>query len=66
MVSADKAHAVRVPNLECKEQQERLDGVKAAVNEVAHEQVVSARALASNLEEFHQVVELTVNVSADL
>jgi len=40
--------------------------VEASVNEISHENVVGLRAVASNFEEFHQVVELSVNVTADL
>ena len=49
MVSTDQAHAIRVANLECKQKQEGFDRVEAPINEVTHEQVVSARAFATDL-----------------
>ena len=42
-----------------------FDRVVAAVDIVAHEQVVGVRRFAADSEELDQVVELTVNVSAD-
>ena len=53
-------------HLEGEEEEKRLDAVEASVDEVSHEQIVGVRAFASNLEQFHQVVELTVDVTADL
>jgi len=66
VVSPDEGNAVGVPDLEGHEEQEGLDAVEATVHEVTHEEVVGLGALSSHIEELNQVVELTVNVSANL
>ena len=52
------------PHLEGQEQQKGLHAVEAAVHEVPHEEVVGLRAVAPNLEQLHEVVELAVDVAA--
>ena len=66
MISSDESDSLGVAHLESQQEQERLDRVVASIDEITHEQVVGVGALASNLEELHQVVELSVNVTADL
>jgi len=50
--------------LQREQQQEGLYAVVAAVHEVAHEQVVGLRAVAADLEQLHEVVELPMDVAA--
>ena len=64
MIAADEGDAVGVADFEAEEEQERFEGVEATVDEVAHEEVVGVRHVAANAEEFHQVVELAVDVAA--
>lgn len=66
MVTADERDAVGVSNFEREEQQEGLDAVESAVDEVAQKQVRRVRHLAAHFEQLHQIVVLTVNVAADL
>ena len=66
VVAADERHALRVAHLEREQQQEGLDRIKAAVDKVAHEEVVRLGHVATDLEELLQVVELAVDVAADL
>jgi len=66
VVAADERDAVGVAHLEREQQQERLDAVVAAVHKVAQEDVVRVGALAAHLEQLNQVVELPVDVAADL
>ena len=54
----------RQTRLQREQQQEGLDAVVAAVHEVAHEQVVGLRAVAADLEQLHEVVELPMDVAA--
>mmetsp|Transcript_111600 Transcript_111600/g.326405 ORF Transcript_111600/g.326405 Transcript_111600/m.326405 type:complete len:216 (-) Transcript_111600:149-796(-) len=65
VVASDERDPVCIPHLECQQQEERLHAVESAVHEVAHEEVIGIRAVSANLEEFHQVIELAVNVAAD-
>ena len=66
VVAADQRDAVGVANLEREQQQEGLDRVEAAVDEIAHEEIVCVGHVAADLEELLQVVKLPVNVAADL
>lgn len=53
-------------DLEGEQQQEGLDTVEAAVDEVAHEQVVGVWHIAAHLEQLTEVIELTVDVATNL
>ena len=64
MVAADEGDAVGIADFEAEEKQEGFERVKAAVDEVAHEEVVGIRHVATDSEELHQVVELAVDVAA--
>mmetsp|Transcript_7045 Transcript_7045/g.18173 ORF Transcript_7045/g.18173 Transcript_7045/m.18173 type:complete len:311 (+) Transcript_7045:154-1086(+) len=57
-------YPVRVPHLECQEQEKGFHRVQAPVDEVTHEQVVRARAVAAHFEELQHVEKLPVNVAA--
>jgi hypothetical protein len=52
-----------VPHLECQQQQEGFYAVEAPVHEVPHEEVVGLGAVTPNLEQLHQVIELTMDVA---
>ena len=64
VVAADEGDAVGVADFEAEEEQEGFERVEAAVDEVAHEEVVGVRHVAADAEELHQVVELAVDVAA--
>ena len=66
VVASDERDAVGVAHLEREQQQKRLDRVEAAVDEVTHEEVVGVGHVTAHLEELLEVVELAVNVAADL
>ena len=66
VVAPDEGDAIGVAHLEGKEEEEGLDGVVAPVDEVAQEEVVLVGALASDLEQLDQVVELAVDVATYL
>ena len=66
VVAADERDAVGVAHFECEEQQECLDRVEPAVDEIAHEKVVGVGAVVADEEELLEVVELAVDVAADL
>ena len=65
VVAAQDGDAVRVADFERDEQGDGLDGEVAAVYVVAHEEVVGVWVWPADFEEFHQVVELAVDVAAD-
>ena len=51
---------------ECEEKEECLDRVEPSVDEVAHEEVVRVRNISANFEQLLEVVELAVDVAANL
>ena len=56
VVAAQDSHAVAVPHLERDEQRRRLDRVVAAVDVVAHEEVVRVGGRAPDAEELEEVL----------
>ena len=66
VISSNQGNTLRVSHLEGQQQEEGLYGVVASVDEVTHEEVVGIWALTTDLEELHQVVELSVDITADL
>ena len=52
-------------NLESDEEGDGLHAVVASVHVVPHEQIVGVRRLAPDLEQLHEVVELTVDISTN-
>lgn len=53
-------------HLQSKEKKKCLDRVKASVNEISKEQVVSLRAITSDFEKLLHVIKLTMDVAAYL
>ena len=50
-------------HLQRKQEQESLHTVKAAINKVAHEEVVCLGTLTTHFEQFHEVEELSMDVT---
>ena len=65
MVTAEDGDSVREAHLECNKKRHSLNTVVAAIDVVAHEQVVGVRGLSTNLEQLTQVMELTMDVTAN-
>lgn len=66
VVSAQQRQAVRVAQLQREQQQEGLHAVVPTIHVVSHEEIVCVGTVATDEEEFFQIIELPVNVSADL
>lgn len=64
MVSTKNGDAVLVTDLEGDKQRHSLHGIVPTVNIITHEEVVCVGGLPSNAEQLHQIVELSMNVSA--
>lgn len=64
MVPPNERYPVWIPDFEAKEQEKGFERVETSVNEIAHEEVICIRDIAANTKQFHQVVELTVDISA--
>ena len=65
MVPAQDRNPILEAHFEADEEGDGLYGVVAAIDVISHEEVVCVWRFATNSEEFHQVVELTVDVSAN-
>jgi len=65
VVSSKDSKSILKADLESDEKSDSLDGVVAAIDVVTHEEVVGVGRLTTNLKQFSQVVELTVNVTTD-
>ena len=66
VVAANERDTVGVANFEGKEKKKCFDTVKTSIDKIAHKEVVCIGAFAAHFEEFVQVVELSVNVAANL
>ena len=65
VVTSEDGDPVPVAHFEADQQSDGLDRVVASVDVIPHEQVVRVWGIASNLEELHQVVELSMDITAD-
>ena len=64
VISSQQRHVRGPARFQQHQQRERLQTVVSAIDEVAHENVIRPRHLSAGLEQFHQVVKLSVNVTA--
>ena len=65
MISSQDCDSLAEADLEGDQEGDGLHAVVAPVHVVPHEEIVCVGRLSADLEEFHQVVELTMNISAD-
>ena len=65
MVASKDGESVFEADFQRNEESYSLDRVVATVNIIAHEQVVGVGRLSANLEQLSEVVELSMDVSAD-
>lgn len=64
MVPSYQCDSIWVSDLEAEEEHEALEGVEAAIDEVAHEEVVGVGNIAAHTEQLHQIVELAMYIAA--
>ena len=64
VVSSQNRDTVLETDLEADQQAHGLDGVVASIDIVSHEQVVGVWGLSAHLEKLHQIVELSMHVTA--
>lgn len=65
MVSSKNGNSISESNLEQYKKSYRLERIIASINIVSHKQVVGVRRKPSNSEEFHEIVILSMDVSAN-
>jgi hypothetical protein len=66
VVAPDQYNPVRVPHFQCQQQQERFHTVETAIDEIPKKQVIRFWALATDSEKFLEVVELPMDITANL
>ena len=65
VVAPQDSDSILIAHLERDEQSDCLDTIIAAIDVVAHKEVVRVGRLTSNLEKLAQIMELAVNVAAN-
>lgn len=65
MVSPEQPERLRVMNLERPQVEDALDTEVASVDVVSQEEIASLSGVATNFEKLHQIVVLSVDISAD-
>lgn len=65
MVATEQSDAIRVARLQRKEQLDTFDAEVAAIHVVAHENVFGVRHISAETEKLAQVIELTMDISAN-
>ena len=65
MIAPQQSYSVFISDFQGQEQEECLDDISASVYIVAEEDVVGVGRVASYLEQFEQIVELTVDISTN-
>lgn len=66
MVATNEDDLIRVANFQRQEKEEGFNAVVATIDKVAQEEVVCLGNIAPHFEELHQVVELTMDIPANL
>ncbi len=65
VVTSENGDSILEAHLKSDQKRDSLDRVVATIDVVTHKEVVGVGRLSSNLEELAQIMELTVNVTAD-
>ena len=65
VISSEEGNMSWVLEFEAEEKLESLNRVESSINKVSHEDISSVRDLSSLVEQFEEVVELTVDVTTD-
>ena len=66
MVASNQSYSLWIAHFEGNQQQKCFNRVRPSVDKVAHEKIICVRALTTHLEQFLQVVELSMNVTTNL
>jgi len=65
VIATENRNALRIPNLQGDKQSHSLHREIATIDVVAHEEIIGIWVGSANLEQLHQVMELTVYISAN-
>jgi hypothetical protein len=65
MISPEEEDGIRVPDLERPEVENTLDAKVTSINIISQEKVSGSGGIAANLEKFHKIIILSVDVATD-
>lgn len=65
MISSDQRHSVGVAYFDGQQEKERFHRIESSVHKVTHKEIVGFRDFSTDSEEFHEVKELAMDVTAD-
>lgn len=65
VVATKEKERVRVPDLQCPEVEDALDGKVAAVDVIAQKEVAGVCGVATDFKELHEIIVLAVDIAAD-
>jgi hypothetical protein len=66
VIASNQGDPIGVPDLECQKQQEGFNTVISPIDKVSQKEIILVGAFSSHFEKFHQVIKLSMNVSAYL
>ena len=66
VISTQKGDVIRVTKLQQNHQKDCLQAIVPTVHKVSQKQIVDIGTIPTHFKEFDQIVELTVNISANL
>ena len=65
VISSQDGDSAWVSHLQGDQEGHGLDGVVSSINVISHEEIVVVGKLSSNFEEFFQIIELSMNITAN-
>ena len=65
VITSQDSNPVSVSNFQCNQQCDRFDWVVSTIDVITHKQVIGIRAVATDLEQLDQIVELPMDVSTN-
>ena len=65
MIASDECDSVGISDFQGQQEQEGLHTIEASIHEIAQKQVVDFGTVIPHFEQLHQIIELSMDVSAD-
>ena len=65
VVASGQVHPLRIADFQSHQKRDGLNGVVTSIDEISHEKIIGEGRVASDGEKFDEIVELSVDVSAD-
>ena len=65
MISPNQSNLIPIPNLQRQKQKESLYRMEPPIDEITHENIISFRTIPPHLEQLHEIIELSMDISAN-